>query len=285
MRSATSAAALLASLLAAAVPAHAVDGVIEISQSKAVAGTVISGDAAGFPVTIPQNGSYRLTSNLTVDENTTAITVQTGVKDVTIDLNGFSITGPVTCTGSPVSSCSPAGLGSGIFSNYAGTRLRVYNGHVRGMGRNGVVIARGEVDHVHAAHNGTWGISAVEGGVIVHDSISESNGSGGIGVPTASVVRDCVANGNGLIGISAKGSLVQGNVSRSNVHGIDAQTGSTLLDNDVRYNSYGIHVAANAGAVAYGRNMLHSNGTNVYLDPGAVAIQVGPNICTNDVCP
>lgn len=79
-------------LLTAAVPGEAVDGVTEINQTIALSGGVTPGDAAGFPVTIDQAGSYRLTGNLTVpNENTTAVVIS--VEGVTLDLNGFSIIG------------------------------------------------------------------------------------------------------------------------------------------------------------------------------------------------
>src|SRR5260221_3357918 len=42
----------------------ATDGVILIDQSKALAGNVTPGDAAGFPVTISRRGSYRLSGAL-----------------------------------------------------------------------------------------------------------------------------------------------------------------------------------------------------------------------------
>ena len=42
------------------------DGVIEINQARALQGGVTEGDTPGFPVTISQSGSYRLTGNLTV---------------------------------------------------------------------------------------------------------------------------------------------------------------------------------------------------------------------------
>src|SRR5438128_5729077 len=69
---------------------YAVDGVVLIDQNRALAGSVTFGDAPGFPVTLSQPGSYRLSGNLTVpDANTTAIEVT--ANNVTIDLNGFSI--------------------------------------------------------------------------------------------------------------------------------------------------------------------------------------------------
>src|SRR5437870_13458443 len=66
---------------------------------------------SSFPLVISQPGSYRLKGNITVpDENTTAISVQADY--VTIDLNGYSIQGPATCTGLPVTSCSPSSSGN-----------------------------------------------------------------------------------------------------------------------------------------------------------------------------
>ena len=74
--------------------AWAVDGVVLINQASALAGNVTPGDTPGFPVTISQPGSYRLAGNLTVpDANTTAIEV-TATGQVTVDLNGFVISGP-----------------------------------------------------------------------------------------------------------------------------------------------------------------------------------------------
>lgn len=93
---------LLASLAALAlvpVTASAVDGVILIDQNKALAGNVTPGDAAGFPVTIGQPGSYRLSGNLTVPAGIDGIVI--AGSGITLDLNGFSISaaGGVAGTG------------------------------------------------------------------------------------------------------------------------------------------------------------------------------------------
>ncbi len=76
------------------MPAAAVDGVIEINQARALAGGVSPADTPGFPVTVGQPGSYRLTGNLTTPAASNGIMVQ--ARDVTIDLNGFRILGPST---------------------------------------------------------------------------------------------------------------------------------------------------------------------------------------------
>jgi hypothetical protein len=96
-------------LASAATPAAAVDGVIEINQAAALAGGITPGDTPGFPVTLSQPGSYRLTGNLDTTglPNAQDVTViRVTASDVSIDLNGFAIVGPVTCTGMPVTSCT-----------------------------------------------------------------------------------------------------------------------------------------------------------------------------------
>jgi hypothetical protein len=68
-------------------PSFAVDGVVLINRSSALAGNVTPGDTPGFPVTISVSGRYRLSGNLTVPANTDAIDIT--ANNVTIDLNGF----------------------------------------------------------------------------------------------------------------------------------------------------------------------------------------------------
>ena len=92
-------------LLLGAAAAQAADGVIEINQASIES-------AGGFPLEITESGSYRLTGNLTVDDvNTTAIWVRTAY--VTVDLNGFSIRGPVECEFGET--CDQAGTGAGVW--------------------------------------------------------------------------------------------------------------------------------------------------------------------------
>ena len=63
--------------LALASGAFAADGITLINQAAALAGSVTSGDSAGFPVTLSEGGSFRLVGNLTVaNENTTAMPMQ-----------------------------------------------------------------------------------------------------------------------------------------------------------------------------------------------------------------
>src|SRR5512144_1730857 len=110
---------------AASTPVLGVDGMKLIDQARAFAGGLTPGDAPGFPVTISQPGSYRLSGNLTVpDANTTAIDITSS--DVTIDLNGFAIIGPTVCGGFPIA-CTPTGTGIGIHT-FDSNRITVRNG-------------------------------------------------------------------------------------------------------------------------------------------------------------
>lgn len=83
-------AVLIGSLICSGA-AQAVDGVVLINQSRALAGNVTSGDAPGFPVTITKPGSYRLSGNLTVPAGTDGIVI--AADEVTLDLNGFLMSG------------------------------------------------------------------------------------------------------------------------------------------------------------------------------------------------
>ena len=86
-------------LVAAFVPmtVFAVDGVVLINQATRQR-DVTPGDTAGFPVTISQPGSYKLSSNLTIADPFGTV-IQITADDVTLDLNGFTIQGPSVCNG------------------------------------------------------------------------------------------------------------------------------------------------------------------------------------------
>jgi hypothetical protein len=207
--------------LAAAIPnvTLAVDGVVLISQSSALAGNVTPGDAPGFPVTISVSGSYRLSSNLTVpDANTDAIDIT--ASHVTIDLNGFSIIGPTVCSGSPII-CSPTGNGIGINGNDILTDTTVLNGDIHGMGFVGIILGLlgGRVENVHVSSNGVHGIQVSEGSK-VSSCIATANGQRGISADSGSVISGNTAYANGGSGIVAHcPDLVEGNSAQLNAGG------------------------------------------------------------------
>ncbi len=260
---------------------NAVDGVVLISQVQALAGNVTPGDAPGFPVTISLPGSYRLSGNLTVpDANTIAI--QIAADNVTIDLNGFSIIGPVVCTFGPVPSCGGDGVGSGsgvvasvgdLYHN-----IKVANGTVRGMGYYGIFLGNGgHVENIHAESNGYGGIVAgyngiTGGGVIGNDA--SYNGSFGI-LARSTVVSGNTAIGNGQDGIEASDSTVSGNTALGNAgNGITASR-STVSGNAANRNKQsGLNV--NCPSTVIGNTAVSNVGANL-VTSGLPACTVANN--------
>jgi len=247
--------------------ASADEGRIEINQVKALAGGVVRGDSAGFPVTIGEPGSYILTGPLTVpDENTTAIEIT--AEPVTLDLNGFEISGPTVCTytGSGIT-CTPTGSGYGIYAT--GLRTTVRNGFVQGMGYNGVeVSASSRVMNVTATHNGASGIVTNDSSSVVG---SESTYNGGIGI------------------YGSTRCLIQGNVSTINGStGIQMGGSSVVIENSVSLNaSWGIYGGGILDPLGYGSNVLvFNNGGNANPQVGGLVAEIGTNVCaTNTTCP
>ena len=265
------------------------------------------------PVVITAPGTYRLKKNLTVDQNTTAITVQ--ANDVTIDLNGFSILGPCTIAVNPP--CSPTGTGSGIVATGSAKNVTVLNGTVRGMGGNGISVNGGSVVGVSTLNNGGSGIFGVDN---VIDSTSALNGADGMFVAgavsgsaavgnvsdgidcnfTGSVtnslaelngqkgINDCLtvsastANSNGFYGIVAgvktpltiPATVVTGCTAWNNLStGIYA---STVTDSTAANNHVaGIDATAVSGCTAISNTTLQINATGVS----------GRNTCNGSACP
>ena len=108
------------------------------------AGSAESGVGEGWPraglVTAQIGSGKGLAGNLTlVSVNNDAI--QITANNVTLDLNGFTISGPVTCTTGPPFKCSATGTGIGIKDPTRSRRnITMRNGTVRGMGNAGIVL-------------------------------------------------------------------------------------------------------------------------------------------------
>lgn len=199
--------------------------VITIDQAKAGAGGVTTGDLAGFPVSISQPGSYRLTSNLVVTTaDTTAIVIT--APNVTLDLNGFSILGPVTCTGAPyVTACSATGNGDGVLVALPDSvrgAVTVLNGTVRGVGRHGVTQTGNNND-----------------GVRIERVIAVGNGGSGIGLPQGGVIANSQMSYNRYNGVAGYGLLLLDNIVRGNgAHGVLTDIGSAGAHNVFRNNAF-----------------------------------------------
>ena len=198
------AAALLAVLLAPGMSAAA-GRVTMIAADRA--------DKPGFLVVIEEAGYYLLSGNLKVpDANTTAIEIN--ADNVTLDLNGHAIQGPVRCQQLPAP-CWPGGSGNGVHAvNRSGVVVK--NGIVQGMGNYGVYLETNtaSLERVVMARNGHGG--AVMFGGAISNSVAEANGGDGIfGIDLK--VRNSVMRGNQMLGLAAYGhSTFSNNQFKSN---------------------------------------------------------------------
>ena len=259
------------------------EGVLEINQTCAVNDGCFAGDDPGFPVQINNEGSYILTSSVDVTvavnpPDTTAIAVN--IADATIDLNGFAISGPASCSGTPVTTCASAGTGDGI-SGYAGVLIR--NGTVRGMGDTGIRLGSGgEAVNVRVVENGSDGIVAPQGarGSRVQDVLAYRNGLNGIAATSSSTIRDSTAIGNGGAGLLGGDALIKNNVAQLNgSDGVFIQAGAAI-DNVASANEgAGLNCLTSAGAAR--GNVLRSN---VADQAGDSCTLVENNICNGSPC-
>jgi len=215
---------LFLALCLVSVSAHAIDGEILITQAKALAGNVTPGDTPGFPVTISKSGKFKLAGDLDVpDAHSNGITIN--VPNVEIDLNGFGIYGPNTCTGSPVTSCVNNDAQYGIISSFADTAVR--NGSVAGMSFTGISLGHNSiVENVNVSECAGYGIALQSG--IVRNVRAHHNLSSGVRVASTGVVSGSTIQFNGYGVAVVQDALVTGNsISRNKNYGIVGSAGLT----------------------------------------------------------
>jgi hypothetical protein len=234
-------------------------GVITIDQARAEAGGVTPGDAPGFPVTISQPGSYRLAGNLNVAAaNLRAIEIT--ADNVTLDLAGFAIVGPVACSGTPPGgsvSCTPASNGTGV---YAASRngVAIRDGAVRGFGYGVINGWLGSVERVRISHVTEYGIYGDTGTQVAGNSVDRSGGHGIYGYAD---VRDNAVRWAQGAGIGAGfGAIVTGNrIAGVGAWGISAYMG---------------------GNAAVGHNSITNAGAGGIYQ----GISLGGNVCNGAAC-
>jgi hypothetical protein len=238
--------------------ATAADGRLEISQACVATGC-FPGDSPGFPVTASSASSYVLTSNLTLsDADDTAISLGSGAS---LDLGGFTISGPTVCTGTPAT-CTGTGSGSGIG---AGSQTKVSNGRITGMGNSGI---SGSDD------------------MQITDVTITSNGGNGIIGQGGFVITRCVIDRNGYDGISLAAGQVGGTVIQNNAVHRNAQVGirasiAVVKDNGVKQNgSFGFLGTSSA----LSGNQFYNN--NSFGDQISGGVEIGENVCNSSTtCP
>jgi hypothetical protein len=285
-------------------PVMASDGRLEINQAAALAGGITPTDLPGFPVTLDAAGSYQLTGNLVVTSASTDAILISAV-DVALDLGGFSISGPGSCTGSGSTlDCSPAGSGIGINTSGA-SRTSVRNGTVQGFSSLGISAGEASrfsrllvrhnggggilggtsclVEAVRVEANGGDGIELDHASIVV-DSTSHDNLGSGVKANFASVMAGNATKGNGGDGLAG---LFGGNVIRSNTaagnggSGVRASDGALVMRNLLQFNlTRNLFLNSSAG---YALNVVTSSAANPTTVVGGV--NMGGNLCDNGPCP
>ncbi|MGH6925623.1 MAG: right-handed parallel beta-helix repeat-containing protein [Propylenella sp.] len=227
-------------------------GQVVITQSNALAGNVTPGDPPGFPAVLSQPGSYILGSNLSPGAGLDAIV--TSAPDITIDLNGFRL------SGGPAGGTNNARIGVYALSD----RLTVKNGTIGAFKQAGIWA------------NGR-GYLVVENVRIVNGYLGIYNENGEF----ARIQNSTIAT-NQFTGITCGRSChVEGSVvSRNGGHGIVIGTGTVLGNTILNNTRFGI--SSNLGLdarVAFGNNtIIDNNGgsAQVILD----LYQLHPNACS-----
>lgn len=201
---------LIGAALMFAAPAFAVDGVVLINQSTVMA-------TGGFPYRITQPGSYKLSGNLVVPDGVDGIDIL--ADDITIDLNGFRISG--TAPGSPP---FPAGISGNA------TAVTIRNGTILGFN---VGIDLGGSNHlieeIHATGSNLYGILIA--GAVVRRNTASGNGSGGIHADNSLVIEN-VSNSNRGNGLIMRGGLYGSNTFDGNAGPAVIGTGVSQNNND-----------------------------------------------------
>jgi len=183
------------------------------------------------PVPITSPGLYYLTKNLTCSANANAITVH--ADDVTIDLNGFCITGS-----------KESGVGNNGIAVAAGhTNVEIRNGSIKAFGKDGIQAGEDctgiRVVGVRVRET-VIGIDLPGSGNLVMDCTVIKGADNGILVGNSSLVKGCQVVSGGLVGISLlKGSTAMGNTVTGSFVGIGGE-GSMVTDNTVSGNNWGI---------------------------------------------
>jgi|GEM_PF-3112618 len=184
--------------------------------------------AATFTISTP--GSYILTDNVTMTADVHCI--QISVDDVTLDLNGHTITG----NGSAY---------TGIYGSGA-DRVHIFNGTVRNFGKYGIHLGDDcRVRDIFVRMNSQTGILVGDGCHILRVT-AISNAYHGINTGQECLVEDCVARLNASAGgkagiyvshrstikncIAAENSNTTNNTDVNN-YGIYGGTGSTIINN------------------------------------------------------
>jgi hypothetical protein len=239
------------------------EGVIEINQAAALAGGITPSDAPGFPVTLDQPGSYRLTGNLdftTISEDPFGVTgIVITAEDVSLDLGGFSVSVGDTNPVPELSRANPISIESDNVYIHDGA-LIVSEGSDGSSGSGRLRF----IERVRFE-----GSSGEQGGA--HGAFRQSSSS----VYLWNLASGLAIGNEGAIFIK-QGLVLDHVASNQNVYSY----GDSVLVVGSRMNQLG---TLSSGYTAYGRNVIPGGLTGSGIGN---AFQIGTNVCgTDTTCP
>ena len=237
-------------VLATSAQAQA-DGVVLINPTGVVQGGQCHGQ--GFPIRLCAPGSYKLVGNITAPAGSDAIDVE--ADNVSIDLNGFSLNGPVTCTVTAGPSCSGGSSGTGVYSASDNTTLK--NGSVTGFVNGITLVGHGSlVEEVHAKNNLKDGLHVWYG-----------------------IVRRCTGIMSGYSGVYMKVGVIENSFFQYNYTGIFGTT-IVVLGNSTVNNNNGLNVYQ--GSLYGGNSFTEDVFGDIFSLGGAVSQH--NNVCGTAPC-
>ncbi len=199
-----------------------------------------------YPYVIYTPGSYKLTGNINVTSTTALGAIYIGANNVTLDLNGYSITGPMVCT---ASGCSGGSSTYGVQS--VSNNSVVINGNISGFFYGVLLNGPGRVENINASSCSNC-IDALQQGILRHNIVYNCGGWG-------------IAVGNGVATENTVYSCSYGMYAR----------GSSAITNSISNNTnYGLY----AWNSVYENNVIMSNGTDISLGPDVVSLK--SSVCT-----
>jgi hypothetical protein len=232
-----------------------------------------------FPLIIQRPGHYRLMTDLVVtDRDLDAIQILT--YGVTVDLNGFTVTGP-----------QRGGRGRGISTGGVDRHyLTVSNGTIAGFGGGGVELPGlyQRAESLTITHNAGYGVTVGPKSVIIANRIDHNGGGVNVSRGESRIWQNTIQHNRGHGIEDGGGSWVEKNTIEDNSgEGMFVTVGSSLYGNVVRHSGRNglllgafVTVEANeirgnreAGVMTYGKsnrilkNLITDNlGVGVKLD-------------------
>ena len=264
--------------LVAGAAAHAGEGRLEINQACVATGC-FAGDAPGLPVTITEPGGYVLTSALT---GSAAGAISASVAGVHLDLNGFEISGPGSCSatlggdGKLVSVACTGTAGTGVNGVES-----VRDGTIRGFG-SGITpssLAPARIERVTVRETSSDAIAGSGRRLILTDSVISTSAGDGVGGQSSTAiftVRGCVFERNEEALYLANG-IVTESVFIENDEALRSNVGGSAL---VVNNSFHRNVSALSGSSPRYRSNVFEETTNALG-----GTNLGSNVCDGNPCP